>query len=281
MSDSPEGPPHIVYIASVTHSGSTLVDLVLGAHSGLQSLGELKVFSRSRREKLERVLADRCTCGASDKLSCAFWSGVEDRLRETLGGGLRDLDVDARDPEVFRTHNRALFEAAAAVGGNPWIVDSSKSARRLRRLLAAGVFDVRPLHLTRSPYGVAYSHIKKGRSAAAGALRYARTRIALERILAHRPHATLRYEDFVADPPGEMKRVLAWLGLSFESRQLDWTAHPHHNICGNHMRFAETPEIRLDDAWRAALSPTQKAVIATLTGPARLAARAQSSSTAR
>ena len=290
MSDSSPDPPHVIYIASVTHSGSTLVDLVLGAHSRLQSLGELKVFSRAKQAKLERVLADRCTCGAPDKSACPFWSGVEARLRETLGLGLRELDVDAADPGVFVTHNRALFEAAACVGGNPWIVDSSKSSRRLRRLLAAGCFDIRPIHLTRSPYGVTYSHIKKGRSTATGALRYAGTRISLDWILARRRHASLRYEDFVASPADEMARVLAWLGLPFETQQLDWTAHAHHNICGNHMRFAETPEIRLDDAWRSQLSRAQKAVIATLTGPARLVARAahagapgpaQSSSTSR
>ncbi len=289
MSDSSQDLPHIIYIASVTHSGSTLVDLVLGAHSRLQSLGELKVFSRSKHAKLERVLADRCTCGASDKGSCAFWSGVESRLRETLGGGLRDLDVDSPDPEIFLAHNRALFEAAARVGGNPWIVDSSKNPRRLRRLLAAGSFDLRPIHLTRSPYGVTYSHIKKGRGTVTGALRYARTRIALDWTLARRRHAQLRYEDFVSSPSREMTRVLSWLGLPFESQQLDWTAHAHHNICGNHMRFAETPDIRLDDAWRRGLSGAQKAVIATLTGPARLLARAamaagppaQSSSTSR
>jgi hypothetical protein len=279
--------PRIVYVASVTHSGSTLVDLVLGSHSQLLSLGELKVLARSKRQKLERVLADRCTCGAADKQACRFWHGVEEWLQARLGGGLRDLDVDAPDESTFVQHNDALFRAAVEVGGTPWIVDSSKSSRRLRRLLRSGAFDVRPVHLTRSPYGVTYSHIKKGRSTARGALQYTKTRVALEWILARHPHVTLRYEDFVADPAHEMERVLSWLGLAFEPSQLEWTDHPHHNICGNHMRFTRKPVIRLDDAWRSALTPGQKAAIALLTGPARVAgagahaAGGQSSSTDR
>lgn len=273
MSDSTRRPEvHLVYVASVTHSGSTLLDLVLGSHSRLLSLGELKVLRPERRTKLERVLADRCTCGAPDKAACAFWSGVEAGLRETIGGGLRDLNLDHPDPVRFAEQNRALLETAVAVGGTPWLVDSSKSPRRLRRLLAAG-FDVRPVHLTRSPYGVTYSHVRKGRSAAAGALRYVKTRLALGGCLAGRPHVSLRYEDFVAHPARETARVMESLDLAYEPGQLDWTAHPHHNICGNHMRFARTPEIRLDDRWRQGLSPAQKALVAALTWPALLAGR--------
>lgn len=285
MSDSPRSPdvPHIVYVASVTHSGSTLVDLVLGAHSQLQSLGELKVISPRRSAKLERVLADRCTCGAPDKLSCGFWREVDERLRKETGCGLREIDVDHPDPDTFVAHNRALFEASRDVGGTPWIVDSSKSSRRLKRLLAAGAFDIRPIHLTRSPYGVTYSHIKKGRSAASGATRYTKTRLQLEIVLAGADHCSLRYEDFVREPESEVARVMGWLGLAYEPPQLDWASHVHHNICGNHMRFETRSEIRLDEAWRRELSPMQKGTIAGLTWPARLAGRigAQSSNTSR
>lgn len=266
---APDQAPRIVYVASVTHSGSTLVDLVLGAHSQLESLGELKVLSRARNDKRERVLAGRCTCGADSKETCTFWRGVDARLRQEVGCGLHDVDLDAPDEPTFRSHNRALFAAASAVSGAAWIVDSSKSPRRLRRLLATG-FDVRPIHLTRSPYGVTYSHIKKGRSTTQGALRYTKTRLQLEWLLRGVPHATLRYESFVRQPEAEMGRIMAWLGLGFEPRQLDWTAGPHHNICGNRMRFATTPEIRLDEAWRNALSPLQKGAVAGLTWPARL-----------
>jgi hypothetical protein len=285
VSDSPQQqPPRIVYIASVTHSGSTLLDLVLGSHSQLQSLGELKVLCRAKQEKRERVLADRCSCGARDKLGCPFWCAVEERLRHTLGGGLRDLDVDHPDPATFIAHNRALFDAIVRAGGTPWIVDSSKSPRRLGRLLGARVFDVRPVHLTRSPYGVTYSHTKKGRSTVRGALRYAKTQLALERLLSREPHLALRYEDFVASPADETTRIMSYLGLPFEADQLDWSAPAHHTLCGNHMRFAPTSEIRSDEAWREELSAVQKAVIGVLTWPVRAAGGrggAQSSRTAR
>ena len=284
MSDSQNSNgPHIVYIGGATHSGSTLVDLILGSHPMLQSLGEIKVLCRARHQKRERVLAERCTCGASDKLSCPFWRGVESRLQHQTGGGLRELDLDHPDPATFVAHNRALFDAVVSSGGTAWLIDSSKSPRRLGRLLAAGVFDVRPIHLIRSPYGVTYSHIQKGRSALRGVWRYATTRHKIERILRHEAHLALRYESFVASPAQETARVMHWLGLSFEAGQLDWTAQPHHNLCGNRMRFSRTPEIRLDEAWREGLSTLQKATIAALSGAASIvrAPVRQSSSTSR
>ena len=261
----------IVYVAGVGHSGSTLLDLLLGSHSRLASCGELKVLCRARHAKRERVLADRCACGAPAKLACGHWREVDRLLVERIGMGLHEIDVGARDDATFRLHNRALFEAIAEAGRVPWLVDSSKSAQRLARLLACGDFDVRPVHIVRSPYGVAYSHRRRGRLLADGALRYTRTQLHLAWVLRQVPHATLAYERLVREPAAELARVLAWLGLELEPRQLEWTAHVHHNVCGNHMRFAPTSEIRADEAWRSGLSPLQKGAVGLLTWPARLA----------
>ena len=103
--------PRIIYIASAAHSGSTLLDLVLGSHSRLQSLGELKVLAPTRAEKRDRVLADQRTCGAADKRSCPFWKAVDERLCVAIGTGLGGLDVDPADTGSFERHNRALFES--------------------------------------------------------------------------------------------------------------------------------------------------------------------------
>jgi hypothetical protein len=267
----PADRPRIVYVASVAHSGSTLLDLVLGSHSQLESCGELKVLSSARQAKRERVLSDRCVCGAPTKLACDVWREVDRRLAASIGCGLHQIDVEARDDATFVLHNRALFDALAEVGGAPWLVDSSKSVRRLARLLVCGEFDVRPLHLTRSPYGVANSHRRKGRSLADGALRYTRARLGLEWLLRDVPHATLRYEDFVREPARELGGVMRWLALEPEPGQLDWTAHVHHSVCGNRMRFATTSEIRIDEAWRSDLSRLEKGLVGALTWPAQLA----------
>lgn len=262
--------PHIVYVAGVSHSGSTLLDLLLGSHSRLQGLGELKVLSRRKQAKRGRVLSDRCTCGAPFKLACDFWRKVDARLQRRLGVDLQEIDVDSADSTTFIRHNLALFEAIAEVGDSPWLVDSSKSPRRLRRLLDCSSFDVLPILLERDARGVTYSHVRKGRGVVEGAFLYAKARVRLEVVLSRQDPPRVRYEDLVSDPEAALAPAMARLGLEFEESQLDWANAAQHQICGNHMRFATTSEMRLDEAWKDDLSRLQQGVVAALTWPARL-----------
>ncbi|WP_374588139.1 sulfotransferase family protein [Ideonella dechloratans] len=59
----------IAYISSTGHSGSTLLDILLGSQPGFESTGELVLLP------LEYALDRKCTCG--DVISkCALWSPV-------------------------------------------------------------------------------------------------------------------------------------------------------------------------------------------------------------
>jgi len=100
----PEG-PCIIYITSRGHSGSTLLDLLISAHSQVVSVGELKVLPRHNNS--------RCTCGAENIASCPFWIKVDQQLRSGGYPELRALDVGSKNPQVFADHNRALYEAVA------------------------------------------------------------------------------------------------------------------------------------------------------------------------
>ena len=115
-------PQRIIYITSKGHSGSTLLDLLISSHNQVTSLGEIKVLSARRKKSPQTVLEGRCTCGANTILDCLFWQRVE----QFSGIPLQELDVDSKDPVIFKQHNRAIFQAAAAVSGNEFIVDSSK-----------------------------------------------------------------------------------------------------------------------------------------------------------
>ena len=58
----------VIFIASLSHSGSTLLDLMLNAHPELVSVGELKQLSRYARfnkpNKLD-ALAENYRCGTA------------------------------------------------------------------------------------------------------------------------------------------------------------------------------------------------------------------------
>ena len=75
---SAEGAAELVLIGSSSHSGSTLLDLMLGAHSNVSSAGEMNRLSLFAEERL-------CTCGAP-VARCAYWNRVLGRLAAGLGG---------------------------------------------------------------------------------------------------------------------------------------------------------------------------------------------------
>ena len=116
----------VIFIASLSHSGSTLLDLMLNAHPEVASVGELKQLGRfARLEKPNRQL--RCTCGAESLLSCEFWTRVSALTKAATGRTIGELNVeDYQDKAQFDRDNAALFQAIAAVSGKRYVVDSSK-----------------------------------------------------------------------------------------------------------------------------------------------------------
>lgn len=93
----------LVYITGSGHSGSTLLDRLLGSHPDIAALGEIHRFSLGlhREEK-----PFRCDCGAMIS-DCAFWTEVFARVEQRLG-----LDAAAlRDS--FQTTDHGLLGQAS------------------------------------------------------------------------------------------------------------------------------------------------------------------------
>jgi hypothetical protein len=66
------------YVLSSGHSGSTLLDLLIGSHPEAMSLGEVTYLPRSF------VRSAVCTCGAPVP-QCEFWLGVMEEMGAKLG----------------------------------------------------------------------------------------------------------------------------------------------------------------------------------------------------
>ena len=67
-----------VYIMSAGHSGSTLLDLLLGSHSQIISLGEISHLPKNI------ALNNFCSCGKTIK-SCPFWNIVINQIIKATG----------------------------------------------------------------------------------------------------------------------------------------------------------------------------------------------------
>src|SRR5688572_18480438 len=69
--------PCLILIGSSSHSGSTLLDLMLGAHSSVSSAGEMNRLTLFSDDRV-------CTCGAT-VTRCAYWNRVLAEVATSLG----------------------------------------------------------------------------------------------------------------------------------------------------------------------------------------------------
>jgi hypothetical protein len=185
----------VVYILAASHSGSTLLALLLNGHPQLCSVGELKVNS------LGEVTRYRCSCGRLI-LACPFWNGVTEDVRRAgvefsverphtdfadvpsvvarrlLRPLQRGRAVEAVRDALLRAvpdwhdhllgtqrANVALMRAVLARAGKTFIVDSSKVGGRLKYLLRNTDLDVRVVRLVRDGRAVALTYVDPARFA--------------------------------------------------------------------------------------------------------------------
>ena len=252
----------VVYIAGMSHSGSTLLNLMLNAHPEMMSVGELiDLARRAIPQDATRTKYTPCPCGAPSLWECQFWSRVNARTLEVDGNSLADLDVLIdRELDERSAANAVVLRAIADVSGKNFIVDSSKRPGRLSYLLQLKGLDVFPIHMVRDPHGqVSSLHRSKG-----GLLRhiysYARMHGQIRRTVKSIPHSVVLYEDLVRDPERTLSNILKPLGLRFDPCQLEWADQVHHTLGGNNLRW-QPRSLVLDERWKQNLSPFQQALV--------------------
>ncbi|KGJ09522.1 sulfotransferase family protein [Paracoccus sphaerophysae] len=282
----------IIYVTGYGRSGSTLLDMMLGAHPQVFGAGEMSTICRHVWPNDEY-----CACHARVR-ACPLWS---DAVTEWQASGI-DLDRHAmlqRRIEPILSHARrgaalrdycdqtlALYRIVARRTGRPVLLDSSKSPGRALALARAGV-DLRLIHLVRDPRAVAHSMsvpmqvdteagVQKTLPAhpvARTALRWsfvnAGAEAALRRIApAH--GLRLRYEDLVADPQGALARIGATVGLDLDAVgaaiAAGGTIAAEHQVAGSRIRMTGAMTLRPDMGWQRRMSPRAQAVVAGLCG---------------
>lgn len=185
----------LVYILAASHSGSTLLAILLGGHPGICTAGELKATSMG---DVDRYL---CSCRTRIK-ECPFWSGMKQEMADRgFAFDITDAGTDLRSgagpytqrllrplhrgPALelvrdaalslspdwrsrlsrFQARNSALVDSLRARTGRDAVVDSSKVGIRLKYLLRNPTLDVRIVRLIRDGRGVALAYVDPARYA--------------------------------------------------------------------------------------------------------------------
>jgi hypothetical protein len=251
---------NVIYIAGTSHSGSTLLDLMLNAHPNVISVGELAKLKQQLRTPKVHTTA-RCSCGAPSILDCPFWVRVNQWLVDRESKTLADLELSDGSDGEWHSANEVLFRAIAETSGKNFIVDSSKDPDRLRRLLQVPTLNVFPVHLIRSPQGNIYSLMRKHGGFYWHIARYEFVHAKIRRLVKDVAHTVVYYEELASNPKGTLSSVLEPLELTFNRRQVSWSREEKHSVAGNRLRLKPTSEVRLDEAWKRNLNQFQKAII--------------------
>ncbi len=179
----------LAYILAASHSGSTLLCMMLAGHPDVCTAGELKATGLGDPDRY------LCSCGRPIR-RCPFWRQVADAMRRrgfdfdiTCSGTdfsavpsryarrlLRPLhrgrlletirDAGLALSATWRSHlprtqatNAALAETLRDLCGARLVVDSSKIALRLKYLLRNPDLDVKVVRLVRDGRAVAATHL--------------------------------------------------------------------------------------------------------------------------
>ena len=189
---SPSKPVRVAFIASASHSGSTILGMVLGSDPRAVFAGEVNKYRRLHELSRQRNERGRCGCGAWYE-DCHFWNGVWRRcppamdLHPSSGFSWRNLGLVLRlflpgagspDRRVDGDHTAgdAYAEAIAAIRDEAaerdpridLVVDSSKSLRSVEMLAQSANVELFVIHLIRDGALVAASYKRRGKGALDG-----------------------------------------------------------------------------------------------------------------
>lgn len=296
-------PPTLVCVVGAGHSGSTLLDAMLGNHPMVSGVGEVQRISVEPETRA-------CGCGRLIP-ECPYWSRVAAEMGNRLGepvssyadqritllgqrrsrprfaptpdelvlmlGSRRLLHAGAQvSRRLRRVRNAArrswtLFESVAAVDGSQVIIDTSKDAFRMKYLYLEHPNRTKVIHLIRDGRGVVASHTRRrGASLETTARMWRNRNRSAELMLATIPRRNrmrLRYEDLCRDLEGELTRALRFAGIEPGEDIGRLGLRELHSIPGN-PDFLKRRDIviKLDERWRDEFGPDELEVFEGIAG---------------
>ena len=252
------GKQRLLLIRGLGHSGTTILDLALGAHPQITGLGEaVRLLEKPAAKDSHRGPAQlrgdlryqrRCTCGQVAD-ACPVW-----------GAMLRWLPTHDDQPLPVKLKRLlAALEPVAGSGLESWVVDSYQDDFVLP-FLEDPELEIRVIHLTRDVRSWVHSRSRDGRQRGRllpglrPLLRWWRLSARHERHLRQcgKPVFRLGYEELALRPEQSLRRVCDWLELDFLPEMLAPVAQSgSHILSGNRVRFdaEKGAEIQYDADW--------------------------------
>lgn len=224
----------LVYIASLPHSSSTLLSLLLAKQPRVVALGEVRLQIAKIRRDTAKAGEGICGCGARIH-DCDLW-----------GRFIRERAASAKPVEDLQLVVRIL---RGLHGPDVVMVDASKMREPIEELAEDRALPVRVIHLSRDYrswiVSAADLRRRKGKRVRAGwwlgfegARRWVRENRKLERAIAASgfPSMLLGYEELVLAPDRVWQELWRFLDLPAGPVPRDVSGARNHIFSGNRMR---------------------------------------------
>jgi len=291
----------LVYILSTGRSGSTLLDVLLGAQPECWTLGEFQL--------LDIGIGRQIPCGCQSPLGqCDFWEPIVERVRRAIrfpigyfrsgrhpngkvvrwsllpsiiAGG--PLPTQRPAAEAYAISNLVALEEVKQGAEDhqedvDWLIDASKDPYRLLWLQASGHFDIRVIHLVRRPEGFVANMMRSADAEGFGpTFRYAARwlidnvigTVLLWRMFWPEAVKRVRYEDLASNPADTLADICDWLETPFDLERTSSTRHDvNHGVAGNRPRW-EALAVTLEETWRITMPAAQRRLVSIVTAPLR------------
>lgn len=274
----------VIFILGTGHCGSTLLDLILGSHSKMFSLGEVyRVVSSDPPVPICDICEEDCEFWKPTLLK-SIQNIYTDNLPKQIGRKLGVLEA------IEVSFYKKLFEASK----NNILIDSSKNpgwiSRNGRKLRSSNIEPVL-IYLSRDGRAVVNSYFRKyPERGLEGISHNWNSRITainecydswLSESKIH-----IRYKDLAKSPISTIKKLMEFIQLPFEEEMMRFWEHDHHLVNGNagtksmllkfkdankHKQWVEANDkeyyrekelgIKFDERWKRELSADQVSVI--------------------
>ena len=279
----------IIYFVGMGHSGSTLIDLILGTSKNCVSMGELEYFTDFLKDEnapeMDKHPQSSCVCGKKFK-DCSYWKSIlakvddskcynyESSLAEKLKIALSMyLPLKVRfNTAGHETLFKQILEQASKNKGSKveYIIDSSMDVRRMIYLSQVAGVELKVIHLVRDARGVVNSFEKIGRFWLRTMFEWKLTNMIAKRFLKKnldkKDYMLLSYDLFAQHPKKYLSRIKKKFDLSLNVEGFIDAVNKqeYHQVGGNRMNMRKLEAIRHDLSWKKRLPSWKRAILSVL-----------------
>jgi len=226
----------IIYISGLGHSGSTLLDMVLGVNEKAIGLGEIMPFLRRKDHIVD--LKSTCSCGKLG-YDCEFWQNAE-----------KVIENSKDETEAYIKLAEYFFEK---YGNDTILIDSSKNSYKYLEEINKK-YDLKVIYLTRDYRSWVFSRfVNNGGLPIIWAYRWFFENLKIINQLKKMNVSTINvgYEELSLYPDNVLPKLCKKLDIEYNDKMLYPNLTKSHIINGNLLRAdAEKKQsIKYDGRW--------------------------------